>query len=490
MLRINPLDPDGAGPLKYSVPESNPFTGAHAGVDELYAYGLRNHFRMAFDRVTGTLYAGDVGQGQREEVDIITSGGNYGLVYKEGNRDNRTPFPTDFTPIAPIAEYTHSDGQAIIGGNVYRGQNIPELYGKYVFGELGWNDPDTPESTSVGRLFYMEQGGGTINEFQIPLNTPGAQLYAFGEDKDGEFYAMFADGNVARILGRQWLTNGGGSWNTSGNWLAGIPNGVGASANLLGRLVTAGSSPATVNLDGNKTVGALRFNNTTTNGVNPNSYVVASGTGGTLTIDGGASDGLIQVIRGTHTISAPLNIVSNTDVDIATTGVLNVTSPLNISVGRTLTKKGVGIVNASTINGGTLSIQSGKVALALGQTVNRLAAVNVTSGAFDITDNRLIVSAQPLGTWNGSSYTDVTGLVDQGRGDQTWNGNGIITSQSDALGTLTTVGVTTGALARFLGPTDTAVWSGQTINGTSVLVMYTYTGDTNLDGIIDGTDYF
>jgi glucose/arabinose dehydrogenase len=77
ILRINPLDPDGAGPQSYSVPASNPFVGA-PGLDEIYAYGLRNPFQIHFDRGTGTLYAGDVGQAQRQEIDIITPGGNYG----------------------------------------------------------------------------------------------------------------------------------------------------------------------------------------------------------------------------------------------------------------------------------------------------------------------------------------------------------------------------------------------------------------------------
>src|SRR5688572_16481820 len=98
VLRINPADPDGAGPLRYSIPSGNAFAGATPGVDEILAYGLRNPFRMNFDRATGKLYVGDVGQGQREEIDLIdplqpnpTGGRNYGWVYMEGTRVNRTP---------------------------------------------------------------------------------------------------------------------------------------------------------------------------------------------------------------------------------------------------------------------------------------------------------------------------------------------------------------------------------------------------------------
>src|SRR5439155_94058 len=93
--------------------------------------------------------------------------------------------PTAISSIAPIAEYTHSDGQAIIGGHVYRGVNIPELYGKYVFGDLGRGSP------SIGRLFYTDATqtvpgtDNTITEFTYSsFNPPAAQLYSFGEDKD------------------------------------------------------------------------------------------------------------------------------------------------------------------------------------------------------------------------------------------------------------------------------------------------------------------
>src|SRR5206468_1476478 len=146
---------------------------------------------------------------------------------------NRTA-PPGYNPIDPIAEYTHSDGQAIIGGHVYRGVNIPELYGKYIFGELGRGSP------SIGRLFYMD----------ATQTTPG------------------------------------------------VDN-------------TITTAPATVTLDGSKTVGFLRFNNAL-------AYTITAGSGGTVTIDNGASgSGLVQVIRGSHTVNVPMTIAHNATLDVA-----------------------------------------------------------------------------------------------------------------------------------------------------------------------------
>ena len=160
MLRIDPLDPalttgssDPASPNgQYRVPTTNPFQDA-GEVPEIYAYGFRNPYRFAFDPVSGDLIMADVGQNTIEEINRVVLGGNYGWVVKEGTfLFNRTGpdagtvgadspgVPADM--IDPISgplgtlEYDHGDGIAITGGFVYRGSAIPELYGKYVFGDL------------------------------------------------------------------------------------------------------------------------------------------------------------------------------------------------------------------------------------------------------------------------------------------------------------------------------------------------------------------
>ncbi len=157
ILRINPNPTARPGFTtsangKYSIPTNNPFiSGSNGALPEIYAYGLRNPYKINFDSLNGTLYAADVGQSQREEIDSITSGGNYGWPFREGTRDNSADAervtPPGFTSTDPIAEYTHADGIAIIGGVLYRGSN-PTLNGQFVFGDLG--------AATVGRLLLYQ----------------------------------------------------------------------------------------------------------------------------------------------------------------------------------------------------------------------------------------------------------------------------------------------------------------------------------------------
>jgi glucose/arabinose dehydrogenase len=203
ILRINPDPTPRAGFIvsangQYTIPDDNPFVGKAGDLAEIYAYGLRNPYRMGFDSTTGKLYVGDVGQDQREEVDLITSGGNYGWPFFEGTRNNTAdagrPLPAGFTSIAPIAEYTHGDGHAIIGGTVYRGSAISALDGQYVFG-------DYSGTNGTARLFYTSAAGGTISELKYSSAgvTPSAQLYAFGTDASGNMYALFSSGQILEI---------------------------------------------------------------------------------------------------------------------------------------------------------------------------------------------------------------------------------------------------------------------------------------------------
>jgi hypothetical protein len=114
------------------------------------------------------------------------------------------------------------------------------------------------------------------------------------------------------------------------------------------------------------------------------------------------------------------------------------------------------------------------------------------SGKIDLHDNKLIVNAADrVGTWNGSAYTGVSGLIASGRNGGGWGGNGIITSQSDAAsGNFTSIGVATAQQVKGLAnPTDNSTWAGQNVTGTDALAMYTYGGDANLDGKINVDDY-
>ncbi|HJQ69915.1 MAG TPA: PQQ-dependent sugar dehydrogenase [Blastocatellia bacterium] len=184
ILRIDVDRSDGG--LAYAIPPSNPFAGAAAGRDEIYAIGLRNPFRFSFDRGTGQLWAGDVGQGDREEVDVITRGGNYGWRVFEGTRctNSDPPLCNSLSSIAPITEYSHTNGRcSITGGYVYRGAQLSLPLGSYVFADF-----------CTGEIFLLNEGAQ-----RVILDTR-MSISSFGEDEAGEVYVVDLSGSVHRIV--------------------------------------------------------------------------------------------------------------------------------------------------------------------------------------------------------------------------------------------------------------------------------------------------
>jgi hypothetical protein len=182
MLRID-VDRTQSG-LSYATPSDNPFI-ASAGRDEIYAYGLRNPWRFSFDRATGALYAGDVGQNAREEIDIITRGGNYGWRVKEGTActSNDPSLCNSLSSIPPIAEYTHTGGRcSITGGYVYRGTLGSLPVGAYVYADY-----------CTGEIFLLNDGATSL-VLDTPFNVP-----SFAEDEAGEIYVVGANGTIHRF---------------------------------------------------------------------------------------------------------------------------------------------------------------------------------------------------------------------------------------------------------------------------------------------------
>lgn len=204
ILRID-VDSRSEG-REYGIPKDNPFASG-GGLPEIYAYGLRNPYHISFDRGTGRLFAGDVGQTRWEEVDMIVKGGNYGWRIREGfhcfdSRDNRAE--KDDCPdhgargeklIDPIMEYANAAnrrggiGTAVIGGYVYRGRSMPHLQGRYIFGDLSGKS-----GSAKGRLFIGTEGDDgrwSMEEMAIRGRKElGEYVLAFGEDADGELYIM------------------------------------------------------------------------------------------------------------------------------------------------------------------------------------------------------------------------------------------------------------------------------------------------------------
>lgn len=189
MLRISPRPSDGD---PYGIPSDNPFVGQDGARAEIWAYGLRNPWRYSFDRQTGDLWIGDVGQSEWEEIDVepagSTGGFNFGwnlfegtLPYEGGSDDDQT--------VSPVYEYPNgSGGCAVTGGYVYRGAEIPELVGAYVFGDFCRGSLEA---------FVLRDGEAAQ---QRPLGQVVEGLASFGEDANGELYALSLAGPVYRIV--------------------------------------------------------------------------------------------------------------------------------------------------------------------------------------------------------------------------------------------------------------------------------------------------
>jgi glucose/arabinose dehydrogenase len=182
ILRIDVnVESDG---LKYGIPSDNPFVNNPTTRPEIFAYGLRNPWRFSFDDQTNTIWAGDVGQGQLEEIDLIEKGGNYGWNILEGTSCFLESDCFVTRAIDPIFEYGHANNdKSITGGFVYRGTQIPDLNGYYIYGDF-----------ISGRIWALDQAGSN----QLLLET-GLKIASFGTDTNSELYICSFDGKIYRL---------------------------------------------------------------------------------------------------------------------------------------------------------------------------------------------------------------------------------------------------------------------------------------------------
>lgn len=190
--KILRVDVNGGSP--YAIPPANPFVDKDGARKEIWAYGLRNPWRDSFDRATGDLWIGDVGQGAREEIDAQASssegGVNYGWNIMEGSRCFNAPSCDRSGLKRPVTEYPTGDGCAVTGGYVYRGSAFPTLVGAYFFGDY-----------CNGRIFALDAAKGVRGETteRRVLDTE-ISISSFGEDEAGELYVIGLGGTVHRIL--------------------------------------------------------------------------------------------------------------------------------------------------------------------------------------------------------------------------------------------------------------------------------------------------
>ena len=189
ILRIDVDGPFSPG-KQYGIPADNPFAQG-GGLPEIWAYGLRNPWRFSFDRATGRLFAGDVGEGRFEEVNLIVGGGNFGWSIMEGNHCFPQGSSCNTTGLTlPITEYAHdaTGGIAVIGGFVYRGALMPGLVGHYIFGDF-----------SSGHVWGLQEVSPGSWQ-QTLLLTHNLTVSAFGQDAAGELYLVdYGNGAVLNI---------------------------------------------------------------------------------------------------------------------------------------------------------------------------------------------------------------------------------------------------------------------------------------------------
>jgi glucose/arabinose dehydrogenase len=225
VMRIDPLapalTPGSNDPVSangaYRTAASNPFANTSGALPEIFAYGLRNPYRLTFDRANGEIYVGDVGQRNIESVEHIVAGGNYGWNQMEGtflydktdqnelildedvDGDGVGDFAAAHGLREPVFQYDHQDGKSVVGGYVYRGALFPELQGKYVYGDFRG-----PLNLFESRMFLGDLETGDLQELQF--DSAGEQLpdliYAFTETPDGELLVLGGanDGSTGEVF--------------------------------------------------------------------------------------------------------------------------------------------------------------------------------------------------------------------------------------------------------------------------------------------------
>jgi glucose/arabinose dehydrogenase len=190
--------------LPYGLPADNPFMREpdfweNSARKEIWAYGLRNPWRYSWDRATGEMWAGDVGQDKWEEIDLIVKGGNYGWSVREGAHHFK-PGPEGARYVEPVIEYPHktnllaetkfrhhSIGACVIGGYVYRGAKHPALRGIYVYGDY-----------ALGTIWGFRWKHGKVTQYGTLLDQP-KNITSFAQDLDGELYVLTSDGHIEAI---------------------------------------------------------------------------------------------------------------------------------------------------------------------------------------------------------------------------------------------------------------------------------------------------
>jgi hypothetical protein len=343
--------------------------------------------------------------------------------------------------------------------------------------------PNSTTYSQYGNMKYTAPAGATYAEIAFTTAT-GAVTGSYSQIMIDDVSLTAPATSTTGVS--QWNLAGAGQWDLGANWTNGYPNGIGAEADLLSS--TTGTNGITANhsiyADVPITLGTLNFNNT-------NTYVVTGA--GSLTMQNSTGAATVIVQAGTQKISLPLTFASNGNFNVSSGATLLVSNPLTIDPGVAVTTIGAGTVTYQapiTIGaGGSLSMSAPAIANALALIGNSTASATSASGhslvqfdsltldttsTYDLANNDMLI--------HGASLATVTGYLATGYNGGKWNGVGIASSAAASdTAHLTALGV--------IQATAPGTFEGAAVSTGDVLVKYTYYGDTNLDGKVDGSDY-
>jgi hypothetical protein len=285
-----------------------------------------------------------------------------------------------------------------------------------------------------------------------------------------EAYEAFT---VAAAPIRQWNLGTDGSWGNASNWMANVvPDAAGANASFANS-----ATPITVTLDGDRTLGTLSLNSTS-------SFTIAPGMGGTLTLNNQGLEANVNA-AGHHQIAVAVQAQDDATFTVGSDNdSLSLSQGITVTAGKTLTKAGAGVLSTAFMNGGSLHLQDGTLMISSsGKTASHVEGLSIDAGAvLDLTDNGLAVS--------NSTIDAITPMVQSGYAGGSWTGTGIISSLAAAdVNHLTTVGLIQNNQTGLPIFTSQNLFHGYAPAPGDILLARTYYGDANLDGKVDGSDY-
>jgi hypothetical protein len=444
----------------------------------------------------GPVLDGDPGNpGQSIAIDGERGGGSDYRLYRANTRFLTTP------TLDPDAGYVAQDEgsgfRADDGDNsFYQGlfpypayETAGAIGKKWIQAELRYEDGIVYcflNNTLIAARTDLSASSGTVMVGYADFNNSVAAPEAATGNNDANF-AIFDNLRVETIASfrQKWSHNGGGNWSEIAKWLASDDAGGVAE---VADFTTALSAPQTINVDTARTVRAVHFSSA-------NGYALAGVNAITLNTQTTGIYAHVKASAGSHVISAPLVAARPVRFDVAAGAKVTV-SNFNAG-GFKLFKEGAGVAEVNVLRAPSVSITGGTLRVTpsgAASAVSVIPAISIIgTGKLDLADNKL-VTEEPVGTWNGSSYSGVAGLVDAGRGgvgNALWDGLGIITTDTRAIsnGDLVSIAVAQVNEVRNVAATATTAFAGQTVLGADTLVMVTWGGDANLDGKINIDDY-